>query len=63
MYDSVVRYVVHVVTGPNSSQIFKSTSTPKYHAADKHDIPPSHFIRIDVSNPLPRHFTPNSWHM
>jgi len=31
-----------VVTGPDSSRVCHA-STPKYHAADKHDTPPSHF--------------------
>jgi len=30
------------VIGPVSSQVL-CASTPKYHAADKHDTPPSHF--------------------
>jgi len=30
------------VTGPDSNRGL-SASTPKYHAADKHDTPPSHF--------------------
>jgi len=37
---SYVRLVVRsAVTGPNSSRVL-STSTLKYHAADKHDTPP-----------------------
>jgi len=34
-----------IVTGPDSSG-FKSASTVKYHAADKHITPPNHFILI-----------------
>jgi len=30
------------ITGPDSSRVL-STSTPKDHTADKHDIPSSHF--------------------
>jgi len=36
--------VKSAVNGPDSSQVLQTTSTPKYHAADKHDTPPSHFI-------------------
>jgi len=34
--------VKSAVTGPDSNQIL-SASTPKYHATDNHDTPPSHF--------------------
>jgi len=34
--------VKSAVTGPDSSRVYDA-STPKYHAADKQDTPPSHF--------------------
>jgi len=37
------------VTDPDSSRVL-SDSTPKYHAADKHDIPPSH-IKLTLGQP------------
>jgi len=40
---SYVRLVVRsAVTGPDSSHVYGAI-TPKYHALDKHDTPPSHF--------------------
>jgi len=40
LYTTVV--VRSVATGPDTSQVLH-TSTPTYHATDKHDTPPSHF--------------------
>jgi len=40
MYDSGCQ--ISAVTGPDSSRVLKCQHT-KYHAADKHDTPPSDF--------------------
>jgi len=37
------------VTGPDSSRVY-CVSTPKYHAADEHDTPPSH-IKLTLGQP------------
>jgi len=34
------------VTGPDSNLDFRSDRTPRHHATDKHDAPPSHFNLI-----------------
>jgi len=41
-----------VVTGPDSRQVLNA-STLKYHAADKHDTPPSHF-KLTLGQPRSR---------
>jgi len=35
-------YLRYDETGPDSTRVLRA-STPIYHAADKHDTPPSHF--------------------
>jgi len=43
LYVCTIVVVRSSVTSPDSSRFFYWTSTPKYHDADKHDTPPSHF--------------------
>jgi len=50
LYVCMTMVVRSAVTGPDySSQV---ASTPKYHAADKHDTPPSHFkLTVTLGQP------------